>query len=108
MDLTLKDYKTILEYYNIDYSFFKKNKIISTAENILAEKLCRCIKKVTPPKNDKIRAIGICRNSVIQKKGLTINKFRCKKKPKLLTFNKTKKKIKKKNKRLTIKNRKGK
>ena len=106
MDLTLKDYKTILEYYNIDYSILKKNKIISTAENILAEKLCRCIKKVTSPKNDKIKAIGICRNSVVKKKGLTINKFRCKKKPKLLNFNKTRKKIKKNSRKLTIKNKK--
>lgn len=106
MDLSLTDYKTILEYYGIDYSQLDRKKIISTAENVLSKKLCRCIKKVTSPKNDKVRAIGICRNSVIQKKGLTINKFRCKKKPKLLSFNKTKKKIKKKNRKLTIKNKK--
>ena len=104
MDLTLKDYKIILEYYSIDYKNYNRNKIISTAEKILAEKLCRCIKKVTSPKNEKVKAIGICRNSVIKKKGLTINKFRCKKNPKLVAFKKTRKKIKKSNKRLTIKN----
>ena len=96
MELSLKDYKTILEYYSIDYSKFNKKKITSTAENILSKKLCRCIKKVSSIKNDKNRAIGICRNSVITKKGLTINKFRCKKKPRLISFNKTNKKIKKK------------
>ena len=104
MDLTINDYKTILDYYNIDYKNMKKNKIIYTGEDILAKKLCRCIKKVDYPKKDEKRAIGICRNSVIKKKGLSINKFRCKKKARLIPFNKTKKKIKKNNKRLSIKN----
>lgn len=106
MNLTLSDYKTVLDYYSINYDKMKKNKIISTAEDILATKLCRCIKKVTKPKEKETRAIGICRNSVIRKKGISIHKFRCKKKPKLISFNKTKKKLKKYKKNLTIKNRK--
>ena len=81
----------------------KINKIVSTAEDILATKLCRCIKKVSPPKKDKKRAIGICRSSVIKKKNLKINKFRCKKKPSLVSFKTTKKKLKKVNRNLTIK-----
>jgi len=106
MYLSLSDYKTILDYYNIKYDNMSKNKITTTAEDILATKLCRCIKKVTKPKEKETRAIGICRSSVIRKKGISINKFRCKKKPKLIAFNKTKKKLKKINKRLTIKTRK--
>ncbi len=106
MDLTLKDYKTVLDYYNINHSKMKKNKIISTAEDILSTKLCRCIKKVSSLKNDKSRSVGICKNSVIRKKGLKINKFRCKKKPRFIAFNKTKKKIKKFKRRLTLKNKK--
>ena len=106
MNLTITDYKTVLDYYNIKYNKMKKNKIISTAEDILSTKLCRCIKKVSSLKNDEKRSIGICRNSVIRKKGLTINNFRCKKKPRFIAFNKTKKKIKKIKRRLTIKNKK--
>ena len=104
MNLTISDYKTVLDYYNINYNKMKKNKIISTAEDILSTKLCRCIKKVSSIKNDKSRSVGICKNSVIRKKGLKINKFRCKKKPRFISFNKTKKKIKKLKDRLTIKN----
>ena len=44
MNLTLSDYKTVLYYYSINYDKMKKNKIISSAEDILATKLCRCIK----------------------------------------------------------------
>ena len=80
MNLTLSDYKTVLDYYSINYDKMKKNKIISSAEDILATKLCRCIKKVTKPNEKEKRAIGICRNSVIRKKGISIRKFRCKKK----------------------------
>ena len=40
--LDMKDYKTILEFYNIN----KSKNIKADAEKILATKLCRCIKKV--------------------------------------------------------------
>ena len=43
--LNNNDYKKILKYYNINYTKNKKtNKKI--AEDILANKLCRCIKAV--------------------------------------------------------------
>ena len=45
--LTLLDYKNILSFYNIPItSTMKKKKIQELAEDILARKLCRCIKKV--------------------------------------------------------------
>ena len=106
MLLNLSDYKKILNFYKINYSLFNNNKIIDKAEDILANKLCRCIKKVNKPKKDKDRAVGICRHSVIRKKGLRINTFHCKKKPRLTNFSRTKRKVKKLKSRLTIKNKK--
>ncbi len=61
----------------------------------LAEKFCSCIKKVR--KTVKARgksqsrrakesaAIGICVRSVLGKRGRTLKKFTCRKKPKLQT-----------------------
>jgi hypothetical protein len=62
----------------------------------LANELCRCIKKVR--KTVKVRpgqkkglkgrekaAIGICVKSVIQTRGKTLKRFKCRPKPYLLT-----------------------
>lgn len=62
----------------------------------LAKELCSCIKKVR--KTVKVRsgqsknlrgrekaAIGICVKSVIQSRGKTLKKFKCKTKPYLIT-----------------------
>jgi hypothetical protein len=63
----------------------------------LAKNLCHCIKKVRktvklrPNQKNKSRrakeqaAIGICVKSVLQTKGKTLRKFKCAKKPYLLT-----------------------
>jgi hypothetical protein len=74
-ELTNKEYKKILDYYNkpIPYS---KSLLKKHAENILAEKLCRCIKKLDPEK--EARSIGICTKTVINRKGYTRGKFQCK------------------------------
>lgn len=112
MDLTLQDYKSILQYYNISYTNLKSKKIKDIAEEVLATKLCRCIKKVSPSKTNisnksvKTRAVSICKNSVINKKALSISTFKCKKKPRLIPFKNTRKRIKKSKKKLTIKLRK--
>ena len=103
MDLTNNDYKIILNYYQIPFHNMKPKKIKDTAEAILADKLCRCIKKVTPENGDETKAIGICKNSVIKKKGLTSAKFKCKKKPVLISYKNSTKKLKKLNKTLSIK-----
>ena len=60
MDLNKEDYIQILNYYNVspknnNYSYVKK-----LAENIIAKKLCSCIKKVPNANNPESRAIGIC------------------------------------------------
>ena len=103
MDLTNNDYKIILNYYQIPFHNIKPSKIKELAETILAEKLCRCIKKVTPENGDETKSVGICKNSVIKKKGLTSAKFKCKKKPILISYRNSTKKLKKLNKTLPIK-----
>ena len=86
MKLTRKDYIIILKFYKLEVSENTKLKVIrEKAEQILAEKLCRCIKKVSVPNPDETRAIAICQNSVLTKKKLKIHRFTCKKKPKLLS-----------------------
>lgn len=108
--LGYEDYKKVLNYYNISIPKTRL-KIKNMAEEVLAEKLCRCIKKVK--KNSRMvenRAIGVCRNSVIHQKKLNIYQFDCRKKSQLRNFknksyklkkrkqtNKTKKKKNKKN-----------
>jgi hypothetical protein len=57
------------------------------AENILASKLCKCIKKVD--KVNEGRAIGICTKTIINNKGFTRGKFTCKKKQSIVLKKKT-------------------
>jgi hypothetical protein len=73
--LNINDYKQILKFYNlpIPKSFISIKKL---AENILSQKLCRCIKKLEPIKES--RAIGICTKTIFNRKGLTRGKFNCK------------------------------
>ena len=92
-ELTKKDYLSILSFYNLPVPKKKGKinykKVKKLAEDILADKLCRCIKKVAksnnPTKKAESRASAICGDSVIKKKGLKFNRFKCKKKPKLLS-----------------------
>ena len=100
MDLTASDYKKIANYYQIPKSKNKTYKEI--AEDVLASKLCRCIKSVdsyndTGPnkisgarkisgtkKNREDVAIGVCRKSIFQNRNVDFYDFKCKKKPKLV------------------------
>jgi hypothetical protein len=76
-ELTNKDYKQILDYYNKPIP--KSNRLLKiNAEKILAEKLCKCIKKLDPVNESK--SIGICTKTVLNRKGYTRGKFQCKKK----------------------------
>jgi len=89
--LTKSDYEKILNYYNIPFSLSESSKQIkSKAEEILAQKLCKCIKNVkdssSESESDEARATGICTDSVFRRKGLRHSAFTCKKKPKLLRF----------------------
>lgn len=80
MKLNDKDYKKILKFYKLH---IPKNKysMRTLAEDKIAEKLCKCIKKVKR-KEDKNegRATAICRKSVIMNKGYKNFGFTCKKK----------------------------
>ena len=98
--LNQNDYIKILNYYDITISPKDSSKTIKhKAETILAEKLCKCIKKVK--KSDSVnasgddnddssesesKAIAICSNSIFEKKGLDRGLFDCKKKPRLINI----------------------
>ena len=77
-ELTNEDYINILTYYKMDIPKSKRL-LKKQAENIMSEKLCRCIKKVKKS-NKKIsegQAICICTKMILNKKGYTRGKFRC-------------------------------
>ena len=74
-ELTNNDYKQILEYYNKPIP--KSTRLLkNNAQQILAEKLCRCIKKIEP--ENEARSIGICSKTIFNRKGYTRGKFNCK------------------------------
>ena len=79
-ELTNNDYKKILEYYKEQIP--KSSHLLKmNAENILATKLCRCIKKVEKVNNvNEGRAIGICTKTILNRRGLTRGNFKCKNK----------------------------
>ena len=106
MDLTNDDYRTILNYYNIPSATLRPAQIRTLAESILASKLCRCIKAVTPHREMESKAIGICKSSILKRRGLTSGRFECKKKARFLSMNRTNRKLRKTKKKLTMKNRK--
>jgi hypothetical protein len=90
--LTNKDYISILNYYNIN---IPKSKILirKQAEKIMAEKLCKCIKKIDT--ENEAKSIGICTKTIFNRKGYTRGQFQCKKKQTV--------KFRKKNKNKTLK-----
>ena len=101
--LTKDDYVKILNFYKIPIPE-SLTEIQQQAQKILAEKLCRCIKKVDIANEPK--SIGICTRTIFNRKGLRRGEFTCKKKPnvnirklknrkKTKKSNKTKKNIKK-------------
>lgn len=73
--LNINDYKKILEYYKEQIPESSRRVRIN-AEHIIATKLCRCIKKVD--KTNEGRAIGICSKTILNRKGFTRGKFKCK------------------------------
>lgn len=79
--LSNDEYVKLLEFYKIQIPDSKKQLKIE-AEKILAEKLCKCIKKVDPI--NEVRSIGICTRRIF-KRGLTRGRF-------LFRKNKTRKK----------------
>jgi hypothetical protein len=75
-ELTKKDYKQILEFYNQPIP--KSEHLLKLkAERILSKKMCRCIKKLD--KTNEARSIGICTKTIINSKGFKRGKLTCKK-----------------------------
>lgn len=105
MDLSFYDYKKIVKYYNLNK---QKNKTYKeTAEDILANKLCKCIKKAKPSNSsdNENTAISICRKSIYKNRGIDFYKFKCKNNNKLISKKgTTKKKIKKFRKKIGFNN----
>lgn len=67
MNVTQRDYLQILTYYNIKKCGLSHNQIKKEAENILATKLCRCIKIINHLEHNLPSTIPICNNSIIEK-----------------------------------------
>ena len=87
IQLTNKDYVSILKYYNL--SIPKSKRLLQKhAEQIMAEKLCKCIKKIDPV--NEAKSIGICTKTIFNSKGYTRGQFQCKKKQSV-KFRKTQK-----------------
>ena len=75
--LTNKDYISILKYYKL--SIPKSNRLLQKqAEKIMAQKLCKCIKKIDP--QNEAKSIGICTKTIFNNKGYTRGQFQCIKK----------------------------
>lgn len=81
--LTHTDYIKILKYYKMRIPNSAKT-VKRAAEQMVATKLCRCIKKVgsigEPAAIGEQRSIGVCTRSVITRKGLRRGSFKCAKK----------------------------
>ena len=84
MKLNKNDYKKILNFYNL--SIPKSERLlIKKSQDVLANKLCRCIKQVSIKGAQESKSVGICRNSVLKKKGVKARGFKCKDTPRFLT-----------------------
>ncbi len=90
MDLNSNDYKKIVNYYNIQNDKQTSNKIL--AENILASKLCKCIKRVDNKRINEKSAIAICRKSIFKNRNIDFYNFKFKKSPKFVSKKGTTKK----------------
>ena len=88
-ELTNKDYVSILKYYNLPIPKSKRL-LQKQAEQIMATKLCKCIKKIDP--QNEAKSIGICTKTVFNNKGYTRGKFKCKGKS-TVTFKRSNKKV---------------
>jgi hypothetical protein len=87
MKMHNNDYIQILKYYGLPIPK-SKTLLQEEGEKILAQKLCKCIKKVDSKVNNEPRSIGICTKTIFNRKGLTRGKFTCKEK-RHVSFKKT-------------------
>ena len=94
MELSSMEYKKIAQFYNIPKPSDKTYKEI--AEDVLAGKLCKCIKKVRSRQQVLEKAaIGVCRKSIFKNRGIDFYNFKCKTGQKLISKKGTKTQVKK-------------
>ena len=92
MELSSMEYKKIAQFYEIPKPANKSYKEI--AEDILAGKLCKCIKKVRSSQQVLEKAaIGVCRKSIFKNRGIDFYNFKCKTGQKLISKKGTKKQL---------------
>jgi hypothetical protein len=77
MAMTKSDYEKILSYYKIPFAKLSTLELRQRAEDILATKLCKCIKSVEKKFSPK-STIALCTASVFGKKGLKYYDVSCK------------------------------
>ncbi len=73
--LNKTDYMKIMKYYKLPVPK-SSSELKKQAEDVLAFKLCRCIKKVSP--TNEPRAIGVCTRTIFKRKNLNRGSFTCK------------------------------
>lgn len=83
MKLTRRDYLKILHHYQPDtrkvsLSRMTTKTIKENAHKILAEKLCRCVKKSNSKNSYEGRRIAYCTRSIFNNRCLHPHGFRCK------------------------------
>ena len=66
-ELKNKDYISVLKFYKMNIPKSKRL-LKQQAENILNDKLCRCIKKLEP--DNETKSIAICSKSIFGNKNL--------------------------------------
>lgn len=100
--LNTNDYIDILNHYNIEHASLSAAEVKRKVEDVIATKLCQCIKKVKKNNNYKTEqpAIAICNSSILKNRGLRYSKFSCYGKPSLTPFDI--KLVKQKNKKLKL------
>ena len=87
-ELKNKDYISILKFYKMNIPKSKRALKLQ-AENILSEKLCKCIKKIgTKDDKDSVKSIKICTKSIFNRKNLQRGKFTCKSNKRSVKFQK--------------------
>ena len=90
--LSVKDYEMIINHYGKRVPKTARSKK-KKAEDLMALKLCSCIKKITrksriKPKNEG-RSIGFCSVAVIKNRGMKYKSFTCKKPRQIKNLKKT-------------------
>lgn len=95
MELSREDYELIIRHYGRRIPRTRRGrgdlrKMKRVVNNIMINKLCRCIKAVT--KKEKA-AVAICTKSIFKNRGLKHFRFTCKKKRSLRFKKGTRKKL---------------